>query len=478
MKKTLIIALSSLVLATGCVDNLKEYNVDVKNPSIVPGTALFANAERTVAREINSTNVNQNPFRLYSQYWTETTYTDESNYDIKTRQIDRNFWDALYGALGNLNEAKRLIPNDRFAAAKVITNQQACTEIMSVYTWSILVNTFGDIPYTDALDFTKSQPKYDDAKTIYNSLFTRLDAALAALDPSAEGLGTSDILYNGDINSWKRFGNSLKLRLALTIADDDPVKAKTLAEQAAPNVFSSLGQQAQLRFVASPPNTNPLYEDLVQSGRRDFVGTTIFIDTLIAFNDPRLGAYFNTPAAGGSYIGGENGSGGNTDYTSFSEPGARLRDPSLPGMLLSYSEVEFLLAEAAARGYAVNGTITGHYNAAITASIEEWGGSASQAAAYVAQPDVAYATAPGSTFKEKIGLQKWISLYDQPVMSWTEWRRLDSPDLVAPADAQSDIPLRLTYPTTESNLNTANYNAASAAIGGDEVSSRLFWDKI
>lgn len=475
MKKTILISLSSLLLATGCVDNLKDYNVDVKNPAAVPGPALFAGAERALAREVVSGNVNQNPFRLYVQYWTETTYTDESNFDIKTRQIDRNFWDAMYAVLGNLNEAKTLIPNNKFAEAKVQANQQACVEILAIYTWSTLVNTYGNIPYTEALDVTKSQPQYDDAKTIYNSLFTRLDAALAALDPSVGGMGTEDILYNGDVASWVKFGNSLKLRLALTIAADDAAKAKTLAEQAAPKVFASLADQAQLKFNASPPNTNPLYEDLVQSGRHDFVGTSLFVDTLAAFKDPRLAAYFNIPAVGGTFVGGTNGAG--NDASSNSEPGDKVRKADLPGVLMSYSEVEFLLSEAVARGFAVGGTIADHYNSAVTASIEEWGGSAADAATYLAQPGVAYATSPGATYKQKIGLQKWISLYDQPVMAWTEWRRLDTPKLEAPADALSAIPLRFTYPTPESNLNTANYNTASSAIGGDKVTSKIFWNK-
>jgi len=475
MKKTVLISLSAFLLTTGCVDSLKDYNVDPKNPAVVPGPALFAGAERSLTRAVVSSNVNQNPFRLYVQQWTETTYTDESNFDIKTRQIDRNFWDALYGVLRNLKEAKTLIPNNKFITAKAQANQLACTEILSVYAWSTLVNTYGNVPYTEALDFNNSQPKYDDAKGIYSSLFTRLDAALAALDPAADGMGTADILYNGDVTSWIRFGNSLKLRLALTIVDDNAAKAKTLAEQAAPHVFTSLNQQAQLSFVASPPNTNPLYEDLVQSGRHDFVGTSIFVDTLIAFKDPRLMAYFNPSVVSNTFSGGVNGD--SNDASSFSEPGDKLRNPSLPGVLLSYSEVEFLLAESLARGFAVGGTTPTHYNAAITASIEEWGGSAADAATYLAQPGVAYATAPGTTYKQKIGLQKWISLYDQPVMAWTEWRRLDTPNLMAPPTAFSAIPLRLTYPTPESNLNGANYATASSAIGGDKVTTRIFWDK-
>lgn len=470
-----------LVFTTSCVDSLDEYNVDVKRPSTVPGVTLVSTAERALARTVTSTNVNLNPFRLYVQYWTETTYTDEANYDVQTRQINNAFWNALYlNALGNLNEAKRVIAAEPSAepnaerAAKIKANQQACVEILSVYTWKTLVDTYGNIPYTEALDFTKPLPKYDDAKTIYASLFTRLDAALAALDNTAPGLGTADIIYGGDIVHWRKFGNSLKLRMALTIADDDEPKARAAAEQAAPNVFTSSADNATFAFISAQPNTNPLYEDLVVSNRQDFVGASTFVDVLNTLNDPRLGIYFK-PQAPGLYVGGVYGS--LNDAADFSLPGERLDDPTLPGVLLTYSEVEFLLAEARERGFAVGGTPTSHYNAAVTASILEVGGTATEAADYLARPAVAYTTAAG-TYRQKIGFQKWISLYEQPVIAWTEWRRLDSPSLVKPANALSDIPKRFPYPTPELNQNGANVAEASAAMGGNTVSTKIFWDKL
>jgi hypothetical protein len=474
MKKAIIFSLSTLMLATSCVDSLTEYNVDVKNPAAVPGVALFSNAERTLTRTVVSTSVNLNPFRLYVQYWAQTSYPQESRYDINTRQLNRAFWDALYtGALSNLSEAKKLIPNNQFASAAVQKNQQACVEILAVYTWKTLVDTYGNVPYTEALDFNNSQPKYDDAKTIYASLFTRLDAALAALDPAAAGMGDADILYKGDVASWIKFGNSLKLRMALTVADDDAAKAATAAAQAAPNVFKQIGDKAQLQFISAPPNTNPLWEDLVQSGRYDFIGASTFVDRLNTLNDPRRANYFK-PGPGNAYVGAPYGA--LNKYVDFSAPGTRLEDPTLPGVLLSYSEVEFLLAEAVERGITVGGTAASHYNAAVTASIQEAGGSAADAATYLAQPTVAYATATG-TYKQKIGVQKWIALYDQPVVAWTEWRRLDSPTLVKGLRAVSEIPVRLPYPSTELSLNGANREAAAAAIGGDRVTTKIFWDK-
>lgn len=467
--------LSSLVLVftTSCVDSLEEYNVDAKRASVVPGVTLVTTAERALARTVTSTSVNLNPFRLYVQYWTETTYSDESNYDIQTRQINNAFWNALYlNTLGNLNEAKRVISGEK-SADKVKANQLACVEILSIYAWKTLVDTYGNVPYTEALDFTKPQPAYDDAKIIYASLFTRLDAALAALDATAPGLGSADVIYDGNIAKWKKFGNSLKLRMALTIADDDAAKAGVAAVQAAAGVFTSNADNAQFTFLSSVPNTNPLFEDLVNSGRQDFVGASPFINVLNNLQDPRREFYFKE-AAPGQYIGGVYGD--LNDYDDFSAPGEALEDPTLPGVLLSYSEVEFLLAESVERGFAVGGTIASHYNSAVTASIQRSGGTQAAATGYLARPSVAYATAAG-TPKQKIGIQKWIALYDQPVTAWTEWRRLDSPSLVKPVTALSEIPRRFPYPTPELNQNGANARSAGVAIGGDVVTTKLFWDK-
>ena len=92
---------------------------------------------------------------------------------------------------------------------------------MEVYSWTVLVNTFGDVPYSEALDPENSLPKYDDAATIYNDLLTRLDASLALLNPATTSFGTADLLYAGNVAKWVKFGNSLKLRMGMLIADVD-----------------------------------------------------------------------------------------------------------------------------------------------------------------------------------------------------------------------------------------------------------------
>jgi hypothetical protein len=153
-----------------------------------------------------------------------------------------------------------------------------------------------------------------------------------------------------------------------------------------------------------------------------------------------------------------------------------ITNPDFPHQLLSYDEVEFFLAEAVERGFTVGGTAKEHYDKAITASIRYWGGSAAEATTYLAQPGVNYLTAPGG-YKQKIGEQKWLALYNRGWDAWIEWRRLDYPVLTKPVGALTDFPMRFTYNVDEQNLNKTNYDQASTAIGGDVVTTKLFWDK-
>jgi hypothetical protein len=507
MKKLIIAGASALALTTSCVGSLDEkYNIDPKSPTTALASGFIANAERTLVRTLVSTNVNLNPFRFYVQYWAATDYPNESRYDLNTRSIPTGFWTALYrDCLRDLREAKANIPSDITIPAESKDNALAVTEVLEIYTWATLVETFGNVPYTQALDYTTARPAYDDQAKIYADLIARLDVAINKFNPAA-GTGLFTATANADlINTpasaslaaqtastalWIKFANSLKLRMALIIADVDATKAATMAVATNNKVLASNADVIDLTFNGTFPNTNPLYEDLVRSARTDFAGTSFFINRLkgtagpvTGVVDPRLNDYFNpvtsTTQPAGTYAGGTYGSGNSKTLTSL--PGTKLRGQTLPGVLMSYAQVEFMLAEAVERGFAVGGTAESHYNAAVTASITEpqWGGTTAEAAAYLANPTVAYATAggPGATYKQKIGYQKWVALYNQPVEAWTEWRRLDYPVLTAPNTAISGIPVRLLYPVVEQNINGANYAQAASAIGGDKVETKLFWDK-
>ena len=476
MKKLSILFITLLIFSS-CEDlvNLNDAPKQAKNA--IP-QALFANAQKNLASTMASSNVNLNIFRMLAQQWTETTYTDEARYDLSTRNIPQNFWNALYrDVLRDLKESRTIVTaiDPLFIDDAVRKNQLAMINITDIYTNMILVTAFGNIPYTEALNSDDLQPVYDDANTVYKDLISRLNNAISSFDNTA-GAGnfeSSDLVYGGDIDKWISFGNSLKLKLGMIIADSDPTLAQTTVQAAAPGVFKSNDDNAAFVFLTSPPNTNPIWVDLIQSGRKDFVAANTLVNKMKAMSDPRIPIYFTLDKFG-AYTGGTYGS--SNSFATYSKPGDIVKEPDFPHLLLDYVEVEFYLAEAAARGWTVGGTAAGHYDKAITASMEYWGVDAADITLYLARPDVAYATATG-TYKEKIGLQKWIALYNRGFEAWTEWRRLDAPVLVAPANALSVIPVRFTYPVQEQNLNGTNYASAATAIGGDKVDTKLFWDK-
>lgn len=477
MKKKYLILLVLVASFTACTDKFEEFNTDVKNPAIVEGESLFSNAQRLLARAISSTNVNLNIFKLMAQYWTECTYIDEANYDLVNRSIPDNVFEQYYqGVLKDFQEASMLIeattPTSAVGEAEK-ANKLAIIELLNVYAFQQLVDIFGDVPYSEALDIDMISPKYDDAATIYADLITRIDAALGDLDDSEGSFGSADLIYSGDVELWKKFGNSLKLKIAITMADANSTLAKSTAEAAVNGgVFTSNDDNALFPFL-SATHTNPLYEDLVQSGRNDFVPANTIVDIMNNLSDPRRPLYFTT--IGGIYSGGQYGY--ESPYSLYSHIADPIHDPSFPGIIMTYDEVRFYLAEAVERGFAVGGTPAVHYAAGIKASILFWGGLEADADAYIAQANVAYATATGD-WRQKIGTQAWIAFYTRGLEGYTIWRRMDYPifNIGSLITSYDEIPIRFPYPVSEQTLNKVSYTAAASAIGGDLISTPIFWD--
>lgn len=473
MKKLNKIILISLAMLTvvSCQD-LSELNVDTKNPQEVPAGALFANATKDLFDFMTEPNVNVNNFRLWSQQWAQTTYADESNYDLITRNVNGAAWNTLYAeVIRDLRETKSFIETDEFLSDEAKTIQTAMAEVLEVFSYHVLVDIFGDVPYTEALtdDVT---PAYDDDAAIYADLVTRLNAAIPLLTGDSE-MGSFDLVYGGNADMWRMFANSLKLRLAIRYAHVDEGMSRTMAEEAvADGVFTSNDDNFTLVYQTSTPNTNPLWVSLVQSGRSDYVAASTLVDPMKDLDDPRLPYYFRD-TFDNEFMGGVYGD--NNAYNTFSHPGDLQEDPSFPGIIMSYWEVAFLLADAAERGYDVGGTAEEFYNAGIEASILYWGGDEGDVTAYLANPDVAYATAAGTPF-QRIALQKWISLYDQGFEAWSTIRFYDYPPMPIAVLSELPTPSRYTYPVTEYSLNEQNVSSARSSMGGDDLQGKVFWD--
>ena len=483
--KKIIFSLAALALFTSsCVDESDDYNLNHSQAYNVSAGSLLTDAQKELADQMTTPSVNLNVFRFFSQYWAATQYTTESKYRVTTRKIPDNHWDNLYrDVLGNLESAKKAIavevkPSTISDADWAIKqkNKLAIIEIHEVYTFQVLVDTFGDVPYTDALNPANVLPTYENDATIYPKLITRLNTALADLDSSGGTFDSGDYIFGGNIDRWKLFGNSLKLKLGINLADVDATLAQATVESAySAGVITSNAKNAAFNYVVAAPNYNPIYANLIASGRNDFVPAKPIIDAMNGLGDPRRSAYFTL--FGGIYKGGNYGY--TNAYSNFSHVSDNIKAPDAPGILFESTEVDFYLAEAAARGYSVGDTAENYYNKAIHDSFEFWGFSSGDADAYLLNPSVAYATAPG-TWKDKIGNQAWIAYFNRGFESWTTWRRLDSPALVAPASAYPEadgvIPKRLTYPINEQTVNGTNYQAASTAIGGDRLATKVFWD--
>lgn len=479
--KKIILTIAFIALSVSCSDDITGLNQDTKNPTTTKAEFLFTNAQKAIVDQMVSTSVNINVYRLFVQHWTETTYPDESQYDITTRNIPANTYGALYrDGLKDLKEAQSLLNAEAPIATTdiaILNNKKAIVDIMMVYAYNVLVDTFGDVPYSEALDLEAHPlPKYDDAETIYKDLLARLATDVSLISDN-DNFGDADLIYGGDASKWKKFANSLRLRLAVNMHDVDPSYAAThITAAVASGTISSNDDNTNLHYLdTSVGNSNPLYADLVVSQRNDFVPANTLVDKMNALTDPRRAKYFTLK--NDAYIGGIYGS--SNSFASFSHISGTLNDQKFPGTIFDYAEVEFLLAEAVSKGVAVGGTVESHYNAAITASMENWGVDSADITTYLALPSVAYATATG-TAKQKIGEQAWIALFNRGFEAWTSYRRLDFPVLSAPAvtyNSQTTVPVRYTYPSREQQINATNVTAASTAIGGDKLSTKLFWDK-
>ncbi len=473
MKNLIITSVLSFILILVSCQSDEQYenlNRDPKNPTQVAADFLFNGATKSLTDQMTSINVNRNVFRFFAQTNSTTTYIDEPSYIITTRGIPDYHWSEMYrDVLLDLKTSKEVAMANTELSSSEQNARVAQAEVLMIYTFQQLVDTFGDIPYSEALSDV-TLPKYDDAATIYNDLIARLDAAIP--DLSGTGYTGADPLYGGDSNAWKKFAYSLKLRIGIRLADVNPSLAKSTVESAVSGgVFTSNADNATVHYEGATPNTNPVWVDLVQSGRADHLPSNTIVDIMNDLDDPRREVYFDDNLGEGVYVGGNYGA--LSPYTSHTHLGTALHEPTTPANLMDFVEVSFMLAEASERGYTVGGTAEQHYNNGIAASFEMWG--ATGLSEYMANPDVAYATAPG-TWRQKIAVQFWLGMFNRGFEGFTVWRKFDWPQFQLPATEMTPFPYRYTYPVPEQNLNEANWAAASTAIGGDSQQTKLFWD--
>jgi len=475
MRYKILSVCAALIGITACGD-LTSINKNPNGPEDAPPTSILPSVIQTLANNVNGvTSLNIRGGGLWVQYYSQIQYRDEDKFVV--RSGTSGGW-GMYSSV--LEDVQRMI---RKGATSNAPNWSAVGRILKSYTFSVMTDAMGDLPYTQALKGdTVLHPVYDTQQSIYDSLFANLAQASSEFDfgASATGFPTGDLMYGGDLEQWQKFANSLRLRLAMHLSNANATQAASevaAAVAAAGGVFTSNADNAQLMYLAGSPNQNPIYGDAHVGNRDDYGLSRSFVDTLKSWADPRLPVYAQIPPAGTPYRGLANGllDGEKIDTLDalkyISRIGALWREtPDAPLVLLSYSEVLFLQAEAAERGWIPGGSAAADtfYTNAITASMQQYGIAPAAIATYLGQPKVGY-DAAGVTLAghlQQIAFQKWLSMFMQGPEAWTEWRRTLVPTVVAGCHAvSSSIPERLPYDDNEAVLNKSSLDAAVAAQG-------------
>lgn len=502
---------TSLIVTSCSKSTFNDINTDPNRPATVTTPTILVTAEKQLINALRSEEVSLRGAQLFSQYFAQNIYTDQSRYQIPTSYSD-NYWTATYKSLNNLNEIIKLNSNEKtkaIAAAGTAgsnANQIAIARILKSYAFQSLTDVFGNIPYEsygnkDA-DFEALQqdpdnltPKYASQEKIYKDILNELQQAADTLTKyaTATTFGNADIIYKGSNASWAKFANSLRLRIANRIKAKDAALAAThIADAIKKGVFTANSDNAVFKYSKTPPNEAPLFRATVTANRKDFAVSNVVIEALqgtrgpFKIADPRLSKFAKPTSSGNTYFGQPYGlplaAGNLFPVDKISLPSDAINAADYGEVLLEYAEVAFLLAEN-------NNWDQTNYEKGTRASLEKWG---------ISQEDInSYISKLPAANKEHVLSQKYLALFNQSIEAWSETRRTGYPlFLIKKGDVTwsgtidgkpvtytfnpevgDAIPSRLVYPLKEQSTNRSNYQAALAQQGDDVINTKVWWNK-
>ncbi|RFM25992.1 SusD/RagB family nutrient-binding outer membrane lipoprotein [Deminuibacter soli] len=479
MKKQVIniIAGSVLIIAgQSCTKQFEELNTDPNHPVVAPTTNVLAYAIEDFGAHLYDAWGDMNEPETYAGHLGKIQYIDEARYVFRTGTVS-NDWTYYYRDLKNLANVIATAKNDK------AVNMQAAALTFQTFIAQKATDTWRDIPFSDAIkgDSGYLTPKYDKQENIYPALIANLKTAGDLFATNAiDKLGEGDLIYNGDITKWQKFCNSLRLRLAIRISNVAPDAAKANIEEILGNqskypVFESNDDNAFLVWPGTDPYIEPWAADY--QGRDDHAVSEPLVTTLISLADPRLPVYAKPATADGAYRGVEIGPPGQVTLAQYSRIGTAFRE-NATGFTpyMRYAEVEFIIAEAAAKGWNAGATAQDAYEAGVKASLAE-NGITNPAAVntYLGGSNVAW-----NGDVKKIYLQKWIALFKDGHEAWAESRRTDVPLLPAARGSayagHNRAPFRYPYPTEETTLNGANSGESIAKVKDYFWGQQMWWD--
>ncbi|RFZ91952.1 SusD/RagB family nutrient-binding outer membrane lipoprotein [Mucilaginibacter conchicola] len=491
LNKILVVFVAAAVL-TSCKKITDDMNVSPNQPDVLSTGYGINSAIQWLGGTGGgnaTTNINSAAGELYSQYLSETFYTNESRFALA--QYD---YQGYYtGPIADLNQVIRF--NTDPALKDAITtlnfgsnaNQIAVARILRAFVFLTVTDRWGDVPYSEALKgLSELTPKFDTQKDIYTALFKELTEAQAQFD---NGGLYEDILFQGDVTKWKHWANSLRAVMALRLSKiDETTGSAEFKKAVADGLMTSNQDNATYKYLGELNNENPWFGNY--RNRYDYGPSALVINTLKANADPRLEVYADTTSTG-TIVGlpyGTSGSalgafkiGNRKVKGNISQIGPAYASQSSPTVWTSYAQILFAQAEAAHLGWITggDGQAATLYNKGITASLAQNGITEAATATYLAKPGVVF---DATKAEEQIITQKWLANYlGNGWESWAEYRRTGFPVLLDPVptalNADKHIPRRQQYPQSENDLNKTNYNEVVARQGPDALNTHIWWDK-
>ena len=533
-----LITLSAFIFGSfsmsSCTDDFEEINTNPNSPEVVPTNLIFNGATRYLMNYTRDGWWSARMSLPWMQYTAQHIYVNEDLYQYRENQTT-NGWFYLYKTANDLKTIIDMCENPDLSSQMSnygdLDNQIAISRIMLAYIFDNLLTHFGDVPYwsygSDDPDFqaldieTYLQPKFANQSKVYPDILKELKEASLQINVSAPGYISGDNIYDGDMLKWRKFANSLILRIGNRIKGVYPDANGAMAEAISRGVFESNSDNAVQAFNTTSVEASPFWKTFMVDNRQDFAIASTFVDLLKGdtgnfgldprlpimsspkgytarqveakeYTEPSYSDIINDPTILNNYVGMPYGmsvsranEGDNPKLTESSWPSFHVIKPDFGEVLMEYAEVEFILSE-------INGWDPGHYQNGIRASMEKWGVNSADISAYL--------TSVPSANEENVITQKYIALYMQGDEAWAEYRRTGYPNtsiLLLPGDSYTDlngetyiftpmisgnvvaddIPNRVRYPQTVQTLNIVNYQEAISGLSnGDEINSKLWWD--
>ncbi|MFD2530504.1 SusD/RagB family nutrient-binding outer membrane lipoprotein [Polaribacter marinaquae] len=479
MKKHIYILAIFAIIFASCTTDFEEINTNPNAPVAVQPNLLL----RQVLYNFGE-NMSYEGFvagDLLAQHRTALDFNLFDRHDLKSPQLGGNPWSIFYT---NLRDNEIILKQSKETPAFAVYEGPAL--ILKAYMAAGLTDLFGDVPYFEAFNGIEGTvtPVYDLQEDIYqneNGILDNLDKGVAAINAYTGSIPLEgDIIYNGNLNRWIQFANSLKIKYLIRISAKVDVAAQLQALFNNGNYIQSNSENAVFDFTNSEPNSFRLAQ-LRVGDFNNFVLSETMEEVLTDLEDTRINTFFRpfANATGNDYNGLINGidaSSTSVALSDYSLAGTAFREDtsSLDANFMTAWETNFLLAEAAAKGF-INADAETLYNRGVTQAFEFW--NTDLPATYLATN--ANYNAANSTPLNQIITQKWIASLINGYEGWIEYRRTGFPvlkDVSASLNAGL-IPVRMPYPAEAASLNSENYNKAAAATNGNSLDAKVWWNE-